>query len=185
MRPGDLAPDYPDLGALDLSLCPVDEGDLLAQVEAICRTRLSHPSFTRSTDDVVRYSLGGLRVIHTLNLDQTGVRIGVALSALVAQVAAPVNDFVLIVCSNIPCTVPFQCPNIKHRGSTSIYGNVGKTEAPYLTYTVGKKCQRSMSAKLAQIRNPRPPISSPETRPPLPSNIMGFTHICGRVPKAW
>ena len=34
-------------------------------------------------------SLGSLRVINTLNLDQTGVWIGVALASLVAEVLAP------------------------------------------------------------------------------------------------
>ena len=34
MCSGHLAPDYSDLRALHLSLYPVDEGDLLAQIEA-------------------------------------------------------------------------------------------------------------------------------------------------------
>ena len=48
MRAGDLAPDHPDVGAADLTLGPVDESDLLAQVEG-----------------------SGLGVINALNLDQT------------------------------------------------------------------------------------------------------------------
>ena len=35
VRAGDLAPDHPDVGAPNLALGPVDESDLLAQVEAI------------------------------------------------------------------------------------------------------------------------------------------------------
>jgi hypothetical protein len=48
VRAGDLAPDHPDVGAADLTLGPVDESDLLAQVEG-----------------------SGLGVINALNLDQT------------------------------------------------------------------------------------------------------------------
>lgn len=47
VRPGDLAPDHPNVGAADLTLSTVNESDLLAEVE-----------------------LGGLSVINTLNLDQ-------------------------------------------------------------------------------------------------------------------
>ena len=35
MRAGDLAPDHPDVGTPNLTLRPVDESDLLAQVEAV------------------------------------------------------------------------------------------------------------------------------------------------------
>lgn len=69
---GDLAPDHPNVGAADLTLGPVNESDLLAEVEA-----------------------GGLGVLNALNLDQTGVGVGVTLSTLVAQVATPVNKSVL------------------------------------------------------------------------------------------
>jgi hypothetical protein len=69
---GDLAPDHPNVGAADLTLGPVNESDLLAKVEA-----------------------GGLGVINALNLNQTGVGVGVTLSALVAQVATPVKKSVL------------------------------------------------------------------------------------------
>lgn len=48
MRAGDLAPDHPDVGAPNLALGPVDESDLLAEVEG-----------------------SGLGVINALNLDQT------------------------------------------------------------------------------------------------------------------
>lgn len=47
MRPGDLTPDHPDVGAADLTLGPVNESDLLAEVE-----------------------VGGLGVVNTLDLDQ-------------------------------------------------------------------------------------------------------------------
>lgn len=47
VRAGDLAPDHPDVGATDLTLGPVDESDLLAQVE-----------------------LSGLGVLNALDLDQ-------------------------------------------------------------------------------------------------------------------
>lgn len=47
MRPGDLAPDHPNVGATDLTLGPVNESDLLAQVEG-----------------------SGLLVVNTLDLDQ-------------------------------------------------------------------------------------------------------------------
>lgn len=36
MWSGNLAPDHADLGAADLLLATVDEGDLLAKVEAVC-----------------------------------------------------------------------------------------------------------------------------------------------------
>lgn len=48
MRAGNLAPDHPNVGAADLTLGPVNESDLLAQVE-----------------------VGRLGVVNTLNLDQT------------------------------------------------------------------------------------------------------------------
>lgn len=38
---GNLAPDDPDVGAPDLTLGPVDESNLLAQVEAVKKSRLS------------------------------------------------------------------------------------------------------------------------------------------------
>jgi len=60
----DLAPNYPDLRALNLTLRPVDKGDLLAEIEA-----------------------GRFGVIDTLDLDETCVGVGVALSTLIAQVA--------------------------------------------------------------------------------------------------
>lgn len=47
VRPGDLAPDHPNVGATDLTLSPVNESDLLAQVEGC-----------------------GLLVVNTLDLDQ-------------------------------------------------------------------------------------------------------------------
>jgi hypothetical protein len=75
VRAGDLAPDHTNVGAADLTLGPVNESDLLAEVEA-----------------------GGLGVINALNLDQTGVGVGVTLSALVAQVATPVKKSVLDCC---------------------------------------------------------------------------------------
>ncbi len=37
------------------------------------------------------YSRCGLGIIHTLDLDQAGVRVGVALSPLVAEMATPVR----------------------------------------------------------------------------------------------
>lgn len=63
---GDLAPHDSDLGAADLLRGAVDEGDLLSEVEG-----------------------GGLRVVDTLNLDQAGVGVGVALASLVAEVTSP------------------------------------------------------------------------------------------------
>lgn len=68
MGAGDLAPDDSDLAAADLLGCAVDEGDLLAAVEA-----------------------GGLGVVDTLNLDQRGVGVGAALASLVAEVTSPVR----------------------------------------------------------------------------------------------
>jgi len=73
VRAGDLAPDHPDVGAADLTLGPVNESDLLAQVEA-----------------------GGLGVVNTLNLNQGGVGGEGVLGTLVAQVASPVKETVLI-----------------------------------------------------------------------------------------
>jgi len=63
---GDLAPDHADLGAADLLLAPVDESNLLAEIE-----------------------VGGVGVINTLNLDQAGSRAGGVTRALVAQVTSP------------------------------------------------------------------------------------------------
>lgn len=62
---GDLAPDNADLGAPNLLLAPVDEGNLLAKVE-----------------------VGGLGVIDTFDLNQAGARVGVVTRALVAQVTS-------------------------------------------------------------------------------------------------
>lgn len=62
---GDLAPDHADLGAADLLLAPVDESNLLAEIE-----------------------VGGVGVINTLNLDQAGSRAGGVTRALVAQVTS-------------------------------------------------------------------------------------------------
>lgn len=68
MSAGDLAPHDSDLGAADLLGGAVDKGDLLSEVEA-----------------------GGLGVVDTLNLDQAGVGVGVALASLVAEVTSPVR----------------------------------------------------------------------------------------------
>ena len=65
---GDLAPHDSDLGTADLLGGAVDEGDFLSEVEA-----------------------GGLGVVDTLNLDQAGVGVGVALASLVAEVTSPVR----------------------------------------------------------------------------------------------
>lgn len=65
MSAGDLAPHDSDLGAADLLRGAVDEGDLLSEVEG-----------------------GGLGVVDTLNLDQAGVGVGVALASLVAEVTS-------------------------------------------------------------------------------------------------
>lgn len=49
MRSGNLAPDHADLGAADLLLATVDEGDLLAEVEAVFALTLvllPSPSFS-------------------------------------------------------------------------------------------------------------------------------------------
>ena len=69
MRAGDLAPDHTNVGAADLTLGPVNESDLLAQVEA-----------------------GSLGVGDTLDLDQAGVGVQVVLATLVAQVATPAEE---------------------------------------------------------------------------------------------
>lgn len=45
VRPSNLAPDHPDVGTPNLTLCPVDKSNLLAQVEAI--HRLAMCSFER------------------------------------------------------------------------------------------------------------------------------------------
>jgi hypothetical protein len=66
VRTSDLAPDHADLGAADLLLALVHKGDLLAEVE-----------------------VGGRSVINTLNLDQTGVRVGGVSVTLVTQVTTP------------------------------------------------------------------------------------------------
>lgn len=96
VRPGDLAPDdlyklsapnssyqnfcipYPDLGALDLALRTVDKSDALAEVES-----------------------GVLGGVDTLNLDQRGVRVGVALATLEGQVLA--------LKKGMPVSRPFSC----------------------------------------------------------------------------
>jgi hypothetical protein len=64
----DLAPHDSDLGATDFLGGAVDEGDLLSEVEA-----------------------AGLGVVDTLDLDQAGVGVGVALASLVAEVTSPVR----------------------------------------------------------------------------------------------
>lgn len=62
--PGNLAPNDPDVGTPNLTLRPVNESNLLAEVE-VC----------------------GLSAVNTVDLDQTGVGVDRALGALVAQVA--------------------------------------------------------------------------------------------------
>ena len=74
MWPRNLAPDNADLGAPDLLLAAVDIGDALAVVES-----------------------GGLGVVDTLNLDQAGVGVGVALASLVAEVTSPVRKRLIYV----------------------------------------------------------------------------------------
>lgn len=88
MCPSDLAPDHTDLGAPNLPLSTVDESHLLAKVEPV-RSLSHHVPISRliARSD----SPSGIGVIHTLDLDQAGVRVGVALSTLVTQVAAPVE----------------------------------------------------------------------------------------------
>lgn len=66
MWSGNLAPDHADLGAADLLLATVDEGDLLAEVE-----------------------VGSVCAVNTLDLDQAGARVGDVTRALVAQVTSP------------------------------------------------------------------------------------------------
>lgn len=66
MWPSDLAPDYPDVRAANLTLRPVNESNLLAQVEAA--TVLADPF--RIQTDVWRYSLRRVSVVDTLDLDQ-------------------------------------------------------------------------------------------------------------------
>jgi hypothetical protein len=61
---GDLAPDHADLGATDLLLAAVDEGNLLAEVE-----------------------VGSIGAVNTLDLDQAGAGGLNMARALVAQVA--------------------------------------------------------------------------------------------------
>jgi len=64
VRAGDLAPNDADLGAADLLLALVDVGYSLAEVE-----------------------VGGVGVVNTLNLDQTGLGVGDVPATLVAEVA--------------------------------------------------------------------------------------------------
>lgn len=66
MCPRDLAPDHTDLASSNLLLGAVDVCDALAQVEGCV-----------------------LGVLDTLNLDERGVGVGVALAALVRKVLAP------------------------------------------------------------------------------------------------
>lgn len=82
---GDLAPDHADLGAADLLLAPVDESNLLAEIEAITNVSIQTDWEHSSHVDV----LGGVGVINTLNLDQAGSRAGGVTRALVAQVTSP------------------------------------------------------------------------------------------------
>lgn len=81
----DLAPDHADLGAADLLLAPVDESNLLAEIEAIMNVSIQTDWEYSSHVDV----LGGVGVINTLNLDQAGSRAGGVTRALVAQVTSP------------------------------------------------------------------------------------------------
>lgn len=110
VRPSNLAPDHPDVGAPNLTLCPVDESNLLAQVEAI--HRLAICSLRKSPP---RYSLGGISVVNTVDLDQTCVRVDLVLRALVAQVTTPGERIALIVvlvvsfrCSRFPQMTPIR-----------------------------------------------------------------------------
>jgi hypothetical protein len=82
---GDLAPDHADLGTADLLLAPVDESNLLAEIEAIMNVSIQTDWEHSSHVDV----LGGVGVINTLNLDQAGSRAGGVTRALVAQVTSP------------------------------------------------------------------------------------------------
>lgn len=85
MWSGDLAPDHADLGAADLLLAPVDESNLLAEIEAIMTVSIQTDWEHSSHVDI----LGGVGVINTLNLDQAGSRAGGVTRALVAQVTSP------------------------------------------------------------------------------------------------
>jgi hypothetical protein len=67
MWPCNLSPHDSNLRATDLFLRTVDESDLLAEVESCC-----------------------LWVFDALNLNQTGVGVGVALSTLIAQMPSPI-----------------------------------------------------------------------------------------------
>lgn len=86
--PGDLAPDDSDLGAADLLRGAVDEGNLLSEVEAVLL--ISHAGLKTSKQH--SSSPGGLGVLDTLNLDQAGTGVGVALAPLVAEVTSPVKN---------------------------------------------------------------------------------------------
>lgn len=92
MRPGDLAPDDSDLRSSNFSLAPVNICDALAKVES------------RS-----------LLVIDTLDLDERGVGVGVALSALVRKVLAPMRlQSALNLCRYPSCCSLRTCSNL-HR----------------------------------------------------------------------
>lgn len=103
MRAGDLAPDNPDVGAPNLTLGPVDESDLLAQVEPDPVLALNSSRHIAQDNN----SLCTLSGVNTVELDQTVMRqnpdsynisllesvpcvgVKVMLGALVAQVATP------------------------------------------------------------------------------------------------
>jgi len=74
--PGDLAPDNPDVGTPNLTLGPVDESNLLAEVEAVEKKKrhvlaARSPSKYRIPYHPGFHSLGGLGVVNTVDLDQT------------------------------------------------------------------------------------------------------------------
>ena len=77
-------PDYADLRALDLPLCPVDVGNALR--EATLNTLKS--SCANGPAYLAEVELGILLVRDTLNLEEGGVGAGVALRPLVAKNAA-------------------------------------------------------------------------------------------------
>lgn len=90
MRAGDLAPDDADLGTADLLLAPVDESNLLSEVEAIERCQYLDRHVKEKKPFLCGVDiLGGVGVINTLDLDQAGARAGGVTRALVAQVTSP------------------------------------------------------------------------------------------------
>lgn len=133
--PRDLAPDHPNLRPPDLFRATVHICDLLAQVE-----------------------VRGLRVVNPLDLDERGVRVRVALAALVTEVATPAQKirvsmlpYLLRPCARQLCCIA-DCGPGELRRADSLH--VESVAGSCVRRRHCGRCDASVSTDTGEVRGP-------------------------------